>query len=79
MYLGQAFLRDAAPEPCLLLSLGSGRFWGAEPLQNAEFASTATIAINARCLVKMEDGHRAMLVAGVPIAGKSPERKAAHH
>jgi DNA-binding CsgD family transcriptional regulator len=33
-----------------------------------ESAPTDVVAVNARCLVRTRDGHRAVLVAGVPIA-----------
>jgi transposase len=44
-----------------------------EPPQRELFppdpATAEAVAINARCLVKTHDGHRVVLVAGVPLAG----------
>jgi transposase len=44
-----------------------------EPPQRQLFppdpATAEAVAINARCLVKTHDGHRVVLVAGVPLAG----------
>jgi transposase len=34
----------------------------------ADLASPDAVAINARCLVRTQDGHRVVLVAGIPIA-----------
>jgi transposase len=34
----------------------------------ADLASPEAVAINARCLVRTQDGHRVVLVAGIPIA-----------
>ena len=34
----------------------------------ADLASPGAVAINARCLVRTQDGHRVVLVAGIPIA-----------
>jgi len=34
----------------------------------ADLASRDAVAINARCLVRTQDGHRVVLVAGIPIA-----------
>ena len=43
----------------------------AQPSQGSLFAATAdagTVAVNSRCLLRTVDGHRAVVVAGIPVA-----------